>query len=55
MPPRPRAPLGARRRELDPARHEPADLWLARPEPQADALAGDDEVVDLAVRLEGGS
>ena len=44
--------LAARRRELDPGRREPADRAVARVEPQADGPAGDDEVLDAAVRLE---
>src|SRR5580765_7711516 len=50
--PRSSAALAPWRCELDPARRKLAQLPVARPEPQADALPGDLEVVDAAVRLE---
>ena len=43
--------LAARRRQLDPGGHA-ADLRVARVEPHADRPAGDDELLDAAVRLE---
>jgi hypothetical protein len=49
---RPGAALAPRRCELDPARRKLADLLVARPKPQADALTGDLEILDAAVRLE---
>src|SRR5215216_1656980 len=52
VPPGTRRPLAARRRELDPARREPADLAVARVQPQPDQAPGDDEVLDAPVRLE---
>ena len=52
MAPRTGAALAPRRCELDPARRKLAHLSVARPEPQADALTGDLEILDAAVRLE---
>ena len=44
--------LDARRRELDPGRLERPRRLVPRQQPHADALVGDDEILDLAVRLE---
>ena len=44
--------LDARRRELDPGRLERARRLVPRQQAHADALVGDDEVLDPAVRLE---
>ena len=49
-----RRALDARRRELDPGRGERAHVTVAREQARADVLAGDDEVLDLPVRLERG-
>ena len=46
--------LDARRCELDPGRLERPRRLVARQQPHADALVGDDEILDLAVRLERG-
>ena len=50
--PRSRAALGARRRQLDAGRHQPADLAVTRVEAHADELAVHLHVLDPAVRLE---
>ena len=44
--------LQPRRRELDPGRLQRPRRPVARAEPDADALVGDDEVLDPPVRLE---
>jgi hypothetical protein len=49
---RPGAAFAPRRCQLDPARSKLADLLVARPEPEPDALSGDLEILDAAVRLE---
>ena len=44
--------LDTRRRELDPGRLQRPRRLVPRQQPHADALVGDDEILDLAVRLE---
>jgi hypothetical protein len=51
VPPGTRRALGARWRELDPARRQPARFAVRRVEPQADALPRDFERLNLSVRL----
>ena len=46
--------LDTRRRELDPGRLERPRRLVPRQQPHADALVGDDEILDLPVRLERG-
>ena len=53
--PRPGRLLHARRRELDPRRRQHADGAVAWKEPDADVAAVHGQVLDPAVRLEGGA